>query len=94
MCDGFLKKKNQGGCPDCPFYPDITLKGNAQTFVVNLREKKWQILTRLPGRTSDAPGSGFESFCRSFFLLLKERKRITVKFFNFLFLNQVLKIKI
>jgi hypothetical protein len=39
MCDGFLKKKNQGGCPDCPFHPDIILKGNAQTFVVNLREK-------------------------------------------------------
>jgi hypothetical protein len=51
MCDGFLNKKNQGGCPDCP--------------------------------ERNARRSGLESFCRSFFLLLKERKRITVTFFIF-----------
>jgi hypothetical protein len=56
-----------------------TPKGNARTFV-NLREKNVKFCRAGgPGRTLDAPGSnlftgGF------FFILLKERKRITVIF--------------
>jgi hypothetical protein len=63
-----------------------TLKRNAPTFV-NLQEKKWQILTR------DDPGRTLELRVRNFlpdffFLILKERKRITVTFLIiFLFFN-------
>jgi hypothetical protein len=67
-----------------------TLKGSAPTFV-NLQEKKWQILTRFCA--GDDPGRTLELRVRNFlpdffFLILKERKRITVTFLIiFLFFN-------
>jgi hypothetical protein len=59
-----------------------TLKRNARTYI-NLRENKRQILTRFSRQwvKPNARHSEFECFCRSFFLILKERKRITVIFF-------------
>jgi hypothetical protein len=57
-----------------------TPKGNARTFV-NLGVKFFFKFCRAggPGRTFDAPGSNL--FTGGFFLLLRERKRITVIFF-------------
>jgi hypothetical protein len=32
MCDGFLNKKNQGGCPDCPYHHPEMKRPNVGKF--------------------------------------------------------------
>jgi hypothetical protein len=61
-----------------------TLKGNART-LVNLQEKKIQILTHFSRRWArpDARRSGFESFCRSFFFITERKKTYYYKLLHF-----------
>jgi hypothetical protein len=79
MCNGFFnKQKNHGGCTDCSSHHHPERKcANVRKFT---REKNVKFCRAGgPGRTLDAPGSNL--FTGGFFLLLKERKRITVIFF-------------
>jgi hypothetical protein len=82
-CDGLLNKKKSGRLAPNAYITTPTF--------VNLQEKKWQILTRFCA--GDDPGRTLELRVRNFlpdifFLILKERKRITVTFLIiFLFFN-------
>jgi hypothetical protein len=83
----FEQKKNQGSCPNCPYQHPERTRPNVNKFT----RKKRQILTcflrRWARPTFDAPGSNIFAGI-FFFLLLKERKRITVTFaMIFLFFN-------
>jgi hypothetical protein len=67
MCDGLKKKKKSEWWPRLLIRIAITtLKGNARMFKFTKKKANFD---------------AFESFCKIFFLLLKERGRITVAFF-------------